>query len=67
MTFCATSYAVELGLLKEKLECSEYPGSKNWCYIDPSTANHIPLALNDIQLWAKCIVSFTRMTVELSS
>jgi len=45
-------------LVKEKLACHEHPGETRWCWVDPHIhhAEHIPLCLNDIQLWATYLV-----------
>lgn len=49
-------HSEELRQLKETLACHEHPDL--WCWVDPQKpdAYHIPLALNDIQLWAQYIV-----------
>jgi hypothetical protein len=53
-----TPYAKELKIVKEKLHCSQHRGENKWCWVDPNAPNnHILLALNDIQLWAKSLVS----------
>jgi hypothetical protein len=53
-----TSYMQEFEQVKEKLRCSEHQGEHMWCWVDPITpgAQHIPLCLHDIQLWAKYLV-----------
>lgn len=47
-----------LALLKDKLACHQHPENQ-WCWVDPRTpgADHLPLCLNDIQLWATYLVS----------
>lgn len=52
------TYSEELQQLKKNLACLEHPGENVWCWVDSQQpdANHIPLVLNDIQLWAQHMV-----------
>jgi hypothetical protein len=50
-------YTKELELIKEKVRCNEHRGKNLWCWVDPSNSNHVPLCLNDLQFWAKSLVS----------
>lgn len=51
-------YPKELEIVKEKFRCSQHWDENEWCWVEPNAPNdHIPLALQDIQLWAKSLVS----------
>ena len=47
-----------LQAVKDNLTCHQHPGESQWCWVDPHDphANHLPLCLNDIQLWASYLV-----------
>jgi hypothetical protein len=53
-----SQFEKELRLVKQKLTCSQHAGKSQWCWVDPKIPNaeHIPLCLNDIQIWAKYLV-----------
>ena len=56
-----TSTAVlydNLQLVKDKLACYQHPGEGQWCWVNPRIPNaeHLPLCLHDIQLWATYLV-----------
>jgi len=55
-----TLYSV-LQHVKDKLACHQHPGENEWCWVDPHTPNadHLPLCLGDVQLWATYLVSKT--------
>jgi hypothetical protein len=61
-------YTKELELLKEMHGCHKHAhtGCNIWCWID-SDNNHIPLCLNDLQVWATSLVSNQRFSVFLFS
>lgn len=46
----------ELSSLKKQLSCVQHPGENRWCWVD-SCNNHLPIDLQDIQLWAQYRVS----------
>lgn len=46
-------------LVAEKLTCHQHPGENQWCWVKPHPPNagHIPLCQQDVQLWARYLVS----------
>jgi hypothetical protein len=51
-----TPYIRKLELVKEVARCNEHQGNNTWCWVDQNNRNHIPLCLNDLQIWAKFLV-----------
>jgi hypothetical protein len=54
----ATLYLRNIQVVKDNLTCHQHPGESQWCWVDPHNihADHIPLCLGDIQLWASYLV-----------
>jgi len=51
------TYTMELALVWEKLKCATHPGMNWWCFVK-SDGKHEELALEDIILWVRKIVSY---------
>jgi len=59
----SVSYASQLRQLKQKLFCEKHD---RHCYINPIDGEHLPMNIHALTLWAKKIVSSSRVFINHS-